>query len=164
MQRTRTTARILATVAMAAVSGCVAVEPHPGSAPAVPEASHPASRGAAPQIVEGPAREALEAALPTPPAAPAPPPSTAQDRRKPAGAGAVPGGGPHRDDRPPRRAPRAPSVPDADDLRARLPKVRPPARPSVPVTVPDVCALGEDYGGWQRSSQEARACREAYGH
>lgn len=146
---------------MAAVSGCVSVNPPAGPAPAAPEASRPA-RDVAPQIVEGPARDALEAALPSPTGSPAPRPPGEPDRpahRGPSGAAAPEG----REERAP-GVPRAPRVPSADELREQLPGVRPPALPSVPLTVPDACALDEGYGGWDGSGEEARLCSEAYGH
>ncbi|WP_031071477.1 hypothetical protein [Streptomyces sp. NRRL S-118] len=157
MQRTRIPAKVLTAVAMAAAaSGCVSVQPPPGPGPAAPEASRPV-QDVAPQIVEGPAREALEAALP-----PAPTDSPRVPAARPGhpvpGTG---GGAPHDDDRPP-RPPRAPGGPAVDRPREQLPQVRPPAPPSVPVTLPDVCALGEDYGGWQPGSQESRTCRGTY--
>ncbi|MFJ4868098.1 hypothetical protein [Streptomyces sp. NPDC088757] len=52
---------------MAALTGCVSVDAPAAPAPA--PAAEPARPGreVAPQIVDGPAREALEAALPAPP-------------------------------------------------------------------------------------------------
>ncbi|MGA5096841.1 hypothetical protein ACPCAC_05685 [Streptomyces lavendulocolor] len=160
MHRTRITARVLATMAVAAVSGCVAVDAGPAPVPAAPGPSRPAEQDVAPQIVEGPAREALEAALPPPAAESAPrTPSRAVPDRAPASAPPA----------APRSAPpaaRPPRLPSPDDPRDRLPRVRPPAVPSLPVTgtVPDVCALGRNHGGWDPGSREARLCKEAYGH
>ncbi|MDN3296524.1 hypothetical protein QWM81_21225 [Streptomyces ficellus] len=156
MQRTRITAKVLATVAMAAVSGCVSVDPRPAPVPAAPETGRPASQDVAPQIVEGPAREALEAALPPPPAAPPRSPSTGAPRRPPAAA-------PSPDPPAAPRAERPPRLPSPERIRERLPEFRPPSPPSIPVTAPDVCALGRGYGGWHPDSQEARICRETYG-
>ncbi|WP_185893330.1 hypothetical protein [Streptomyces sp. WAC08241] len=53
---------------MAALTGCVSVDAPP-VAPAPAPAAEPVrpGKGVAPQIVDGPAREALEAALPAPP-------------------------------------------------------------------------------------------------
>ncbi|GGU45355.1 hypothetical protein GCM10010274_36760 [Streptomyces lavendofoliae] len=151
---------MLAAVAVAAVSGCVAVDAGPAVVPAAPEASRAAEQDAAPQIVEGPAREALEAALPPPAAEPAPrPPSRAVSDRAP---GAAPPATPHA--APP--AARQPRVSPPERLREQLPRVRPPALPTVAVTgtVPDVCALGRAHGGWDPHSRQAELCREAYGH
>jgi hypothetical protein len=137
---------------MAALAGCVAVDtPPPAPAPApTPAASANSVRpaqGGAPQIVEGPAREALEAALP----APVP--------------GAIPSVRPvPRSARPPRtEAPRpapVPPRPERPDL-PKLPETRLPAAP--PLSRADVCALGERYGGWAPGSDQARICRGAYG-
>ncbi|MFF8289150.1 hypothetical protein ACF068_08010 [Streptomyces sp. NPDC016309] len=155
------TAKVLVTVAVAAVSGCVSVDQGPRPVPAAPEASGAARQDVAPQIVEGPAREALEAALPPPVTPPAP-------RGRPAAAG------PHHGapaaaapSAPPRATPRAERparVPSPERLRDQLPRIRPPAVPAVPDTVPDVCALGRSYGGWDPHSRQAQLCREAYGH
>ncbi|MER7112017.1 hypothetical protein [Streptomyces sp. NPDC000229] len=156
MHRTRITAKVLATVAVAAVSGCVSVDPGPSPLPGAPETSRP-SKEVAPQIVEGPAREALEAALP-PTQAPAPrPPSPGTPHRTPTAAPtATPRAAPPAD-RPAR-------LPSTERLREQLPRVPPPAVPSLPATVPDVCALGRSYGDWAPDSRQAQLCREAYGH
>ncbi|MFD8209701.1 hypothetical protein ACFV2S_25295 [Streptomyces sp. NPDC059695] len=161
MHGTRTTAKILVGAAVAALAGCVSVDappsvPTPSPAPA-PDTVRPA-RDAAPQIVEGPAREALEAALPTGPPSPAPraTPPSGQHRRT-----AVP---------PRAQAPHPASVPE------RRERPRPAARPDPPglprltglpghpaVTHVDVCDLGERYGGWAPGSDQARICQGAYG-
>ncbi|MEV3988191.1 hypothetical protein AB0J57_04725 [Streptomyces sp. NPDC049837] len=165
MHRTRITAKVLATVAVAAVSGCVSVDPGPAPVPAAPEASHPAGQDVVPQILEGPAREALEAALP-PTTAPAPRPPSASpsspvpgDDARRAPAAAPPAA--------PRTAPLADQpvrLPSSERIRERLPRIERPAVPSVPDTVPDVCTLGRSYGDWAPDSRQARICREAYGH
>ncbi|MFF8831601.1 hypothetical protein [Streptomyces sp. NPDC015131] len=171
MQRTRITAKVLVTVAVAAVSGCVAVDSDAPTVPAGTTASLPDRPGAAPQIVPGPAREALEAALPPEPSSPGPRPprgpdaADAPDRAAPA---AVPPAAPPRgagDDRPAR-------LPSAERLRDRLPgavrehvpAAAPELPPSVPDNVPDVCEFGRDQGGWDPDSRRARLCREALGH
>ncbi|MFC8292389.1 hypothetical protein [Streptomyces sp. NPDC057250] len=150
MHGTRTTAKILLGAAMAALTGCVSVDAPTAPAPA--PAAEPVRTGkdVAPQIVDGPAREALEAALPAPPpsAAPRATPAAERQRRSAAPAlpeaprpGAVP---PRREDprppvRPDRPGPSASTGPSAPP-RAVEPPVRPPLSPS------DVCALGERYG------------------
>ncbi|MFE7514236.1 hypothetical protein ACFU8I_23860, partial [Streptomyces sp. NPDC057540] len=109
----------------------------------------------APPIVVGPARVALEAALPTRPPSPAP-------RATP------PSGQPRRTAVPPRaQASHPASVPE------RRERPRPAARPELPrltglpehpaVTHVDVCDLGERYGGWAPGSDRARICQGAYG-
>ncbi|MDJ0462303.1 hypothetical protein [Streptomyces sp. H27-C3] len=158
MHRTKTSAMILVGVVVSAVSGCVAVQPRPAHTP--PTDLPRLSQDVQPQIVQAPAREALEAVLP-----PAPTPS-------------APGGGAERE--APRRAAvarpapasarQAPAEPAAPPKAAdRLPRIL----PSPPVPVPagaaagtgtDVCALGEGYGGWRPDSPQARICRETYGH
>ncbi len=149
---------ILAGVAVSAVSGCVAVEPQPARLPATepPRLSQDVQPHILkPPIVQAPALEALDAALP-----PKPSPS-ATPRTSPRETPAVRRTAPPA---PPRKAtPARPAPP-----RTAAPKPRslpvlpdPAAPPSIPQT--DVCALGEGYGGWQPGSPEARICREAYG-
>ncbi|MFJ5096697.1 hypothetical protein [Streptomyces sp. NPDC088557] len=158
MHGTRTTAKILVGAAVAALAGCVSVD-----APSAPPSPAPATdsprpaQAVAPQIVEGPAREALEAALPPPP------PSTAPRSAPPAE--------PHRRVLPPRpEAARPAAVPP------RRERPRPAARPTLPeppvltglprtppVSRADVCALGERYGGWRPGSDQSRICRGVYG-
>ncbi|MER7621147.1 hypothetical protein [Streptomyces sp. NPDC126503] len=155
---TRTTAKILAGAAMAALAGCVAVDaPPPAPAPApTPAASANAVRpaqGGAPQFVEGPAREALEAALPPAPPAPRatpsvrPAPRAGQSPRAEAPRSAP---APRRPERP---APGRPALPDPPKLPETLPSIAPP------VSRAEVCALGERYGGWAPGSDQARICR-----
>ncbi|WP_235023682.1 hypothetical protein [Streptomyces sp. WAC05374] len=164
MQRTRITAKVLATVAVAAVSGCVSVDPGPASVPAAPDAIHPAGQDVAPQILEGPAREALEAALPPtrPPAprapSPAPPAPPADDTRH------APEAAPPAPPRAEPRAERPVRLPSAQDVRERLPRIERPDVPAVRDTVPDVCEVGRTHGGWAPGSRQAAVCREAYGH
>ncbi|MEE1815678.1 hypothetical protein PUR59_11740 [Streptomyces sp. SP18ES09] len=161
MHRTRTTARILVGAAVAALAGCVSVDapppaPTPSPAPAAGVAGP--ARDVAPQIVEGPAREALEAALPTRP--PSTPPRAAP-----------PSGQPRRAVSPPRaQTPHPTSAPERGERARpaarpdlfRLPRLTGPAHdPSV--TDVDVCDLGERYGGWAPGSDQARICQGAYG-
>ncbi|MFE0737254.1 hypothetical protein [Streptomyces sp. NPDC058855] len=158
---TRTTAKILAGAAMAALAGCVAVDapPHAPAPAPTPAASANAVRpaqGGAPQIVEGPAREALEAALPPVPSAPRntpsvrPAPRAAQPPRAEA---PRPDPVPRRPERPGRPAPGRPALPDPPQRPATLPPIAPP------VSRAEVCALGERYGGWAPGSDQARICR-----
>lgn len=156
MQRTRITAKLLVGLAVTAVSGCVSVEP--GAVPSPRPGATGPGQDVAPQIVQPPAREALEVVPdPSPPAArpssSAPPAagSPAEARRTgPAGAAR-----PRERADPPRpRTPRR--VPD-------VPSATVPAVPRVPGGGADVCALGRGYGGWPAGSPEARICEEAYG-
>ncbi|MFE0705116.1 hypothetical protein [Streptomyces sp. NPDC058872] len=162
MHRTRTTVKILVGATVAALAGCVSVEAPPTAPAVVPapaaDAAGPA-QDVAPQIVEGPAREALEAALPDPPpsAAPRAAPSTAPQRRT-----------------APR--PRPEEAPHSDSAPRRHERSHPPARPSLPgaaeleklskappASRSEVCDLGERYGGWGPGSDPARICHGTYG-
>ncbi|MFI6287913.1 hypothetical protein ACIBCM_24735 [Streptomyces sp. NPDC051018] len=127
-------------------SACVAVEPRP-LPPPDPGITSPAP-AARPQIVQGPGREALEAP-PVPPSSAAPVPTSSAE--------------PSRVRQP--RKPRASEPP----VRRTAPVPRPgprvplPPLPALPSLGPDVCALGESYGGWRRDGPEARMCRQASG-
>ncbi|MEU7388551.1 hypothetical protein [Streptomyces tanashiensis] len=164
MHGTRTTVKILVGAAVAALAGCVSVDapptaPTPAPAPAA-DTVRPA-QDVAPQIVEGPAREALEAALPAPPASAAPraSPSAEHHRRAvtpPRPETPHPDPVPHRRERPrPTVRPDLPQPPGLRELR------RLPGNP--PVSRTDVCDLGERYGGWRPGSDPARICHGAYG-
>ncbi|MDX3593926.1 hypothetical protein PV749_22670 [Streptomyces sp. ID03-2B] len=152
MQRTRITAKLLVGLAVTTVSGCVSVEPGPAPPP-YPEVAAPV-QDVAPQIVQPPAREALEV-VPDPsrptarPPSPAPP-AAASRRTGPAGT-APPR---KRADPPLARTPHRPPG---------VPSVTVPALPRVPGGGTDVCALGRGYGGWPAGSPEARICSETYG-
>ncbi|MFF7178820.1 hypothetical protein [Streptomyces sp. NPDC008121] len=151
MHGTRTTAKVLVGVAVAVLSGCVSVATPPPAPEPSPEAGRSAQdvtpQGAeGPQLLEGPAREALEAALPAP--APRKPRATAAGPRAPHSgppASGQDGTGPS--SAPPRRS----------DAGA----VRPPALPEPPRSLDEVCDLGERLGGWRPDSDEARICRGA---
>ncbi|MEW2620977.1 hypothetical protein [Streptomyces sp. NPDC048106] len=141
MHRTTTTAALLVTVAVSALTGCVTVRhtaapgPLPNAAPSGLTA--PRTDGSAsPRVVQAPAREALEMVGPSGDQAPAPKaaPHAGQDG-PPAGQPALSGAG--------------------------LPvQGLPRTAQRVPV---DVCALGRKYGGWRRDSPEARICERTYG-
>ncbi|MEU1938256.1 hypothetical protein ACH49O_16160 [Streptomyces coeruleorubidus] len=170
MHRTTTTATLLVTVAVSALTGCTTVRhppvPGPPAAPSRPSASQPGERTET-QIVQAPAREALqlieESRRPEPTAAasrPATPPAASPERmRPPPGTRDVR----PRPARPERRdpAPRSPRRPHTD-----LPDVSQSVRQNVSENVPDhtdVCALGRRYGGWRADSPEATICRDTYG-
>ncbi|MEU8759396.1 hypothetical protein [Streptomyces sp. NPDC048659] len=164
MHGTRTTVRILAGVAMAALSGCVAVEPPSPAPPAVPSpADARPGHAVAPQIVQGPAREALEAAMPDP----TPEPRSSVERRRDSG-GASGGGSGGRSGtdgtsgRNGEAAPRATARPRPGgghgpevDLPGLLKKP--------PRSAAEICELGARYGGWSPDSEQARICRGTYG-
>ncbi|POX58537.1 hypothetical protein C3492_37270 [Streptomyces sp. Ru62] len=152
MHRTTTTAALLVTVAVSALSGCVTVRhatptgSPPDSAPSRPTVTRP-DGSAEPRVVQAPAREALE--------------RTGPSRR------------PERSGPPARhRAPAAPGITHRPPAPPGPPLPAPSRRPHSPVPLPppavtgplDVCALGKTYGGWQQDSPQARICAQAYGH
>jgi len=154
VHRSTTTATLLVTVAVSALTGCVTVPraPAPGPPPAPPRPSAPHPDGAAgPRIVQAPAREALEmigpsrSAAPTAPARHEEPPATASAQRPPT---------PH-----PPRQPSRPRAAHPPSEGRRQPHVElPDLRGGT-----DVCALGRQYGGWQEGSPEAVICEQTYG-
>ncbi|MEU1515474.1 hypothetical protein ABZ490_25550 [Streptomyces sp. NPDC005811] len=162
MHRTTTTTAALLVLALSALSGCVTVQ-HP-SAPGPPAAAPspaPAPRpraDAEPQVVQAPAREALEMVGPDTRERAA---TTLRQRHRPAPAAAPEGHAPPRRAHPPHPRP-GPAHPD--------PRRRVTPHPDVPDAGTDirrntdVCALGRKYGGWRRDSPEAVACRQVYGH
>jgi len=139
---------------MSAVSGCVTVPrpPSPGPPPPPPPVSEPRPDGSVePQVVQAPAREALE--LIGPARRPSPPASTPA-RTSPAGPAATPAN-------PPRRVPAEP--PRRPEPRRPEPRTVPQLPTPVPSTNTDVCALGRTYGGWQADSPESTICKDMYG-
>ncbi|MEU6377375.1 hypothetical protein [Streptomyces sp. NPDC046909] len=161
MHRTTTTATLLVTVAVSALSGCVTVQRPvlpgpPAGLPSQPSAPRPDGR-AEPQIVQAPAKEALELIEPSRRAAPSAPVSR---DAAPAASAAAPAPGqqaprvhPHPGPAHPERHPKAPRQP-----RVEIPDVA----KSVPKN-PDVCKLGKQYGGWRKDSPEAVICEQTYG-
>lgn len=149
MQRTRTTVKLLAGVAIAALSGCMSVQPQP-AAPSRPETSRPA-HGLSPQIARPPVHDTLEA---VPKAKPSAAPSAASHR--PA---APPAARPGEPGTPQQRGGAAPAEPRPP--RA-VPSVPAPALPA-PVTGNGVCALGRGYGNWPAGSPQSRICDDTYG-
>ncbi|MFD6343946.1 hypothetical protein ACFWF9_04375 [Streptomyces roseolus] len=178
MQGTRTPARLLAGAAVAvALTGCVAVDgPPPAPAPSPAPATDPVRppQEVEPQIVlQGPAREALEAALPAPARSAAAPPRG--DTRRATGHAA-----PSRTPSPAAPSPSASPSPAAAvrPPAGRVARVSPPATPEVrelerlaerlrkapPVTGKDVCELGERYGALDPATVRGGLCRSAYEH
>ncbi|WSQ07633.1 hypothetical protein OG604_07660 [Streptomyces sp. NBC_01231] len=160
MHRTTTTATLLVTVAVSALAGCVTVQRPPVSRPpaAPSQPSAPRSDGRdEPQVVQAPAREALEMIGPPRRPKPAGPPSApAQTHQQ----------------QPPRTQPARPARPEPRRPEPRHPAAGHPRQPraeipDVPTPVPqnqqDVCALGKKYGGWQAGSPESTICRQTYG-
>ncbi|MFI5757650.1 hypothetical protein [Streptomyces sp. NPDC051569] len=148
MQRTRSAAMLLMGMAVTAVSGCVAVGPAtpPGPVPGRTAGGGAPDRGVMePQVVQSPAKEALEAVGP-------PPGPAATARSSPGGHRAAPA--------PEAQAP----APRPERRRHRGPAEQRIPVPSVaPVPLTDVCALGEMYGRWPADSPQARICRGTYG-
>ncbi|MEV6117387.1 hypothetical protein AB0L59_34110 [Streptomyces sp. NPDC052109] len=155
MHRTTTTAALLVTVAVSALSGCVTVQ-HPAApgpprqtTPSLPTAPRP-DGSTEPRVVQAPAQEALEMTGPSRhPKRRVPPPSH------------HPTAAPPVVHRPP-AAPPAPPRPHAERPR-RSHTTAPDLSRSLPATS-DVCSLGRQYGGWPQDSPEAAICEQAYGH
>ncbi|MFE8992128.1 hypothetical protein ACFYMI_30735 [Streptomyces collinus] len=173
MHRTTTTATLLLTVAVSALSGCTTTVPHPTAPGPSAAPSRPSAPGreaeAETQIVQAPAREALqlieeasrrpEPATPT--TRPAVPPAAAPEPGRP-----QPG---HRTVRPRPARPEHPEPARRGPQRSHTgrPDVSDAVRQNVERSVPndnaDVCALGMRYGGWRADSPEATICRDTYG-
>ncbi|MFD5569195.1 hypothetical protein [Streptomyces cadmiisoli] len=151
MHRTTTTVTLLVTMAASALAGCATV--HRPAGPAGPQTQSPATRPdgrTQPQIVQAPAREALERIGPSRhprPTAPTAPVTSSEPGRT-----AVPA--PPKEAEP--RAPREPSQP------ARSPSARVPDTSGALRETTDVCALGRDYGGWRSDSPQAVICERTY--
>ncbi|AYL34887.1 hypothetical protein CNQ36_05270 [Streptomyces fungicidicus] len=163
VHRNSTTAALLVTLAVSALSGCVTVQrplaPGPATAPAQRPEPRTVGRDET-QVVQAPAREALEMVGPD-----RPPRTSASPSHRAA----------------PTSAPTARDTPSADRKGQAPParpgtggngqEGRPPAglpgaaasMPGSPSGGPDLCALGRQYGGWRPGSQEAVICEETYG-
>ncbi|MER6026973.1 hypothetical protein [Streptomyces sp. NPDC001851] len=157
MHRTTTTAVLLATVAVSALSGCVTVQgpatpaPPRDTALSLPTAPRPAG-SAEPRVVQAPAREALEMTGPSHhPKRPGP--ATPQHRAE----------GPPAPHRPAVVSPPPPHRRPRPEHHRRSHRAGPNLPTSVPET-PDVCALGRRYGGWRADSPESLICDQTYGH
>ncbi|MGW7542534.1 hypothetical protein ACWGKQ_15670 [Streptomyces sp. NPDC054770] len=162
MHRTTTTAALLVTVAVSALSGCVTVQrpvapgPPPGTAPSLPSVPRP-DGSAEPRVVQAPVKEALEMVGPSRPAhrsAPAVP-------RAPA---PLPPAHHHRPPAAPRAATAHPHAHPHTAHRSHSPQAEHPDFSRSAPKPPDVCALGEQYGGWAADSTQARVCKQTYGH
>ncbi|MFF3500796.1 hypothetical protein [Streptomyces sp. NPDC003247] len=174
---TSTTATLLVTVAVSALTGCVTLQhppaPGPPAAPAPPSAPttaplpRPDGR-AGTRVVQAPALEALERVGTRRAPEPAAPPRTRR-ATPPAPAASAPAAQPPPRAAPPPRPPRT-----APQPHPRTRPTRPePARPASPrgeapdvreevERHTDVCALGRRYGGWRSDSPEAVICEQAY--
>ncbi|MER5450671.1 hypothetical protein ABT065_34470 [Streptomyces sp. NPDC002764] len=158
MHRTTTTATLLVTVAVAALTGCVTVQRPPASGPptAPSQSSAPRPDGERePQSVQAPAKEALEMIGPSRPAEPGAP------QHGPAAKAPAPAGKPSA---PRSRARPHPRAPQPEHGHHQQPRVGiPDVRRSVPKNTKDLCALGRQYGGWHADSPESVICKQAYG-
>ncbi|MEV7889838.1 hypothetical protein ACWD3I_13730 [Streptomyces sp. NPDC002817] len=160
MHRTTTTATLLVTVAVSALSGCVTVQhpsvaPGPPVVPSQPAAPRPDGR-AEPQVVQAPAQEALqliESSRKSRRSAPRPKEAPPSSAAAPAPGQQAPRSQPHA--RPAHPQPGHPEAPrphvGIPDVAAQVPKN------------PDVCKLGKQYGGWRKDSPEAVICERTYG-
>ncbi|MCX4702469.1 hypothetical protein OG252_41785 [Streptomyces sp. NBC_01352] len=160
MHRTTTTATLLVTVAVSALSGCVTVQRPLVSGPPAPPSQPSAPRQGGqsePQIVQAPVREALEMIGPS---------------RRPDPTAAPPHGGasstpPQAHERPPGSHPVHPAHPEPRRPEAgrhgKPPVELPDVAKAVPKDAKDVCALGRQYGGWRADSPEAVICEQTYG-
>ncbi|MBE4739298.1 MULTISPECIES: hypothetical protein [Streptomyces] len=168
MHRPTTTATLLVTVAVSALTGCVTAHdpPPPPTSPVPSRPTEPRPEGITEtQIVEAPAREALELVgpprEPTPSAPPEPKRATSAPP-PPAGAAPTPAAPP-----PPRDARTAPRERPGPPPGSRRPHVEiPPLPRTVPTPPPknsDVCALGHRYGGWGKDTPQAAICKDVYG-
>ncbi|MFI2435157.1 hypothetical protein [Streptomyces sp. NPDC018693] len=182
MQRTTTTATLLVTVAVSALSGCVTVQqrpPVPGPPPVAPSqlpVPRPDGR-AETQVVQAPVQEALEMVRPaaTPQAAvPARRPDTEPQRSVPLGERPERSESPRKAQaqphpRPTHPSPRRTAHPGGGTLDLSKGTSNEMAREvsqGVQKEVrknTDVCALGKKYGGWRADSPEAVICRQTYG-
>ncbi|MFE2600479.1 hypothetical protein ACFXCZ_28960 [Streptomyces sp. NPDC059396] len=166
MHRTRSAAMVLMGMVVTAVSGCVSVEPRPASV-SVPwpgaSSGAPGAGGARPQIVQAPAREALEAIVPD--RSPEPAPLSSPEPRPPAGADPTADAAPEQAPRTDRtRSGPAPVLPPRERPREQPERKRSPV-PHADAPAPalaDVCALGETYGRWAPDSPQARICARTY--
>ncbi|WP_458242550.1 hypothetical protein [Streptomyces sp. MAI_2237] len=155
MHRTTTTAALLVTVAVAALTGCVTVQrPHvsgpPPTAPSQPSAPRPDGEREQ-QTVQAPAKEALEMIGPSRRAEPRTPRHHGPVAKAPAPA-----------ERPP--APRSRAPQPHHRHQHRPPRVAvPDVGRSVPKNAKDLCVLGRQYGDWRADSPESVICKQAYG-
>ncbi|MFJ7627453.1 hypothetical protein ACIQZN_13250 [Streptomyces sp. NPDC097595] len=144
--------KLLVCLTVAALSGCVSVQPHP-AAPPRPGVSRPA-HDLAPQTAGPPVHDTLEAVPKAKPSRAAPP--SAAHTTSPGRPAARPGA-------PRLPLPRRP-VP-APDLP--LPRRIAPPGPAPVLPAPGggsgVCDLGRGYGHWPAGSPQSRICDRAYG-
>lgn len=176
MHRRTTTATLLVTMAVSALTGCVATQGAPSATvpptPAQPAGPRPDGSAQTP-VVQAPAREALErVGPPKDPAAGAP----VREHARREAQGSAPGAA---------TAASAAPLPHTarehrSDQHERHTEPRRPARPRPADTVPavpggmpgrgqgnagnsHVCALGTKYGGWGKDTPQSVICKDVYG-
>ncbi|MEU9589113.1 hypothetical protein ACGF7W_14325 [Streptomyces sp. NPDC048219] len=163
MHRTTTTATLLVTVALAALSGCTTVQPASGPAAGARSSAPRPDGPAGPRVVQAPAREALERTGPSPSPARASEEPRRADRPTAPASRKPPAARPEPRPRPARpEASRRPGG-TAREPRAGVPDLPRPAGGGTG-TEADVCSLGKQYGGWRPGSPEAVICERTYGH
>ncbi|WDF36542.1 hypothetical protein PBV52_07050 [Streptomyces sp. T12] len=169
MHRTTTTATLLVTVAVSALSGCVTVPrspaPGPPPVPSQPPAPRPGGQED-PRVVQAPAREALALTGPSPsPARTTSAAHSASPTTSPAHTPAAPRSHPHPHPhpRPQHRESHRPAVDTPKRPHIEIPDVSESVRTEVPRGNSDLCALGKKYGGWRADSPESRICEQTYG-
>lgn len=167
VHRKTTTATLLVTVTVTALAGCVTVQRPPVAGPPA-GVSHPTvphlDGKARSQVVQAPAREALEMIAPS---GPTKPPMSPSHRATPAASASTPA--------PKRTAPSDVRDRRAVPARPATGRTTPPRRPAPRVSEAsekarrdmreqaDVCALGRKYGRWQADSPQSAICEQAYG-
>ncbi|MFE0257114.1 hypothetical protein [Streptomyces sp. NPDC059010] len=165
MHRTTTTATLLVTVAVSALSGCTTVQQSAVPVPPPPTPSQPsAPRADGPTeqpVVQAPAREALT--LIGPSRRPQPTPSAALSRSAAAPAPQPPAPHTHPHGRPEHHAPRRPSVDAPKRPPVKAPDVPEPVGRAEAPKHGDVCTMGRKYGGWKTDSPESTICDQTYG-
>ncbi|MET9843018.1 hypothetical protein ACFZC6_16060 [Streptomyces ossamyceticus] len=164
MHRPTTTATLLVTVAVSALTGCVTTHrpPPPGTPPTPSQSSEPRPDGTTEtQIMQAPAREALELIGPSR----RPTPSASSPASRPAAtsapvAASTPTAPAARRERP--APPRRPAPPPRSRPHVEIPQI-PETIPTAPPRNGDVCALGRKYGGWGKDTPQAVICKDVYG-
>jgi len=157
VHRTTTTAALLITVAVSALSGCTTVSGRP--------APPPPSERTGPQAVQAPAQEALERV-----GSPRQRKRSTPESPAPAATASTPGApsaAPPLRSRPEPQRPQRLESRHSKQPRADIPGLSGSARRNVtqqvPPRRPDVCALGRAFGGWGFGSPESMICDKTYG-
>lgn len=155
-------AALLVTVAVSALAGCVTVQRPPAPGPPVGAARlsepHPDARTR--QVIQAPAREALEMIAPSRPTKSPASPSHRATPTAPSPKKTAP-----LDDRNPWPAPGGPADGRAASSRtpaAEVSKAADAVRRDLRGRA-EICDLGREYGRWPADSPEAAICEKTYG-